>query len=482
MKILQLITGILPKSSFTRSVFVLSGGTALGQGLLVLATPVLTRIYNPEEFGVLAVYVSILSMVVVFASLRYELAIPLPDSDEKAVNLLIISFIIILIVGLALSTLLILCGNNLVQIFDLPHLKPYLWIIPFTYLGLSLYEALGYWALRKKYFWLISRTRVVQVLGQASIQIAGGLWSCGALGLLIGYTVSRYLGILSLLCRTKIPFELIAPHKWMLLVRAYKQFPLYTLWASLINVSGFHIPPLLFAAFFSLDITGKFALTMGVLGVPSLLIAQAVGKVFYSTIAEVRDEPTETILIEKLVANLYIIGFIVYSFIGLYGSVLFTFAFGSNWESAGRYAQYLAPWFALSFISSPLSTFVLLKGKNKTAFFITTIETVLRVGAIWVGARCGSPNLSIIMFGTVGVIISVIQIAWVLRLANSSLWAWFGKRGSNILLGWLLLVTLFCTPYSGMPLAASLLVTLAALVLFGLWFAFRENRKGSITL
>lgn len=80
--------------ALARSVAVLAGGTALGQGLAVLASPFLTRLCTPSGFGVLSAYTAIFSILVVVASLRYELAIPLPEDDETAANLLVLSGLI----------------------------------------------------------------------------------------------------------------------------------------------------------------------------------------------------------------------------------------------------------------------------------------------------------------------------------------------------------------------------------------------------
>jgi len=78
----------LNRGGFVRSVGVLVGGTAFAQALTVLALPLVTRLYTPFDFSVLAVFVSILSIISVAACLRLEIAIPLPESDEDAANLL----------------------------------------------------------------------------------------------------------------------------------------------------------------------------------------------------------------------------------------------------------------------------------------------------------------------------------------------------------------------------------------------------------
>ena len=76
------------QNGFVRSAGILVGGTAGAQALTVLALPLLTRIYSPEEFSLLAIYVAMLTMLSVVACLRLEIAIPLPDNDNEAANLL----------------------------------------------------------------------------------------------------------------------------------------------------------------------------------------------------------------------------------------------------------------------------------------------------------------------------------------------------------------------------------------------------------
>ena len=55
----------LPGGAFARGVLTLASGTALAQALLALAVPVLARLYTPADYGVLAVYASTLTVLVV---------------------------------------------------------------------------------------------------------------------------------------------------------------------------------------------------------------------------------------------------------------------------------------------------------------------------------------------------------------------------------------------------------------------------------
>src|SRR5256885_405341 len=82
-------------TAFARSVLTLASGTAAAQALLALSLPVLTRLYTPADYGALAVFSSTITVLLVLASLRFELAIPLPESDEDAASLLALSFLVL---------------------------------------------------------------------------------------------------------------------------------------------------------------------------------------------------------------------------------------------------------------------------------------------------------------------------------------------------------------------------------------------------
>jgi hypothetical protein len=78
------MTGSRPVGQFRRSVAVLASGTAISQAIPIAAMPVLTRLYTPEEFGTVVLYLALASLLGVVATARYELAIPLPHDDIEA--------------------------------------------------------------------------------------------------------------------------------------------------------------------------------------------------------------------------------------------------------------------------------------------------------------------------------------------------------------------------------------------------------------
>src|SRR5512142_456745 len=102
---------LIKTNTFGRNVALLAGGTAFGQVITVAAAPLLTRLYSPGDFGVLAVFGSIVSVLAVVASLNYHLAIPLPDEDSAAARLLVLSLLLLGATGLLSGVVVVLCGG-----------------------------------------------------------------------------------------------------------------------------------------------------------------------------------------------------------------------------------------------------------------------------------------------------------------------------------------------------------------------------------
>ena len=68
-------------SSFATDTLKLVTGTTLAQIISVLASPLVTRLYGPEAYGLLALFNLITSIIGVIACMRYELAIMLPKIE-----------------------------------------------------------------------------------------------------------------------------------------------------------------------------------------------------------------------------------------------------------------------------------------------------------------------------------------------------------------------------------------------------------------
>ena len=283
----------LPGGTFGRSVVTLASGTAIAQVFLALALPVLARLYTPADYGALAVYSSTLTVLIVVASLRYELAIPLPEDERMAGSLLVLAFILLAGTTAVVSLLVWLGGDAFVAAVKVPALLPYRWLIPLGFAGAGTYQALSYWAIRRGAFGRVARTKLSQGTGQVVTQVALGLARMGAPGLLIGDVVGRVAGGggLALLALRDRPAAGVTRASLVAAASRYRRFPLLTTWSGLLNIGSLQLPSILFAASFGAAAAGLYALSYKMLVLPTMLVAQAVGQVFLSRAATVAREP-----------------------------------------------------------------------------------------------------------------------------------------------------------------------------------------------
>ena len=86
-----MINKLKPKSEFSRNVLTLMTGTTIAQAIPIAISPILTRIYTPEEFGIFALYMAFISIGAAIVTGKYEMAILLPKRNEYAKYLVVIS-------------------------------------------------------------------------------------------------------------------------------------------------------------------------------------------------------------------------------------------------------------------------------------------------------------------------------------------------------------------------------------------------------
>jgi len=385
------VSSVLPRGRFARSVTVLAGGTALGQAITVLVSPILTRLYSPEDFGVFGVYASMLGIITVVASLRYEYAVPLPEDDKTAANVLALCFM--LLVGMTLIAWFVIqaLGRKIVTWANAPELERYLWLLPLGMLGAGAYQVLNYWAVRKRDFSRIARTRIGRGVARAALQVGMGLVRSGPLGLLLGQLVGETAGSASLGLvawrQDRVSFKAVSLQGMCQAGARYKRFPLFSSWADLLDALGLQVPQLLFAAFYGTEVAGWFALGQRVIAAPLNIVVDSVAQVYFGEAARLPKDDLTAMkqLFLKLTGRLALIGGLPVAVICALAPWFFTIVFGSGWETAGRYVQIMGVMFAVRFAIIPLSHTLNILERQDLYLLWDGTRLALVVGGLWVG-------------------------------------------------------------------------------------------------
>lgn len=370
-------------TGFLRSITTLASGTAISQGLVAAASPILTRLYSPEAFGALGVFASILTILGCVATLRYEMAIPLPDSDEDALTLCALSIAIALLVAAGLALPAILLSDDIGRWLKSPTLASVLWTLPLGVLGIGLYQSLYYWAVRHKRYGSIAATKVTQSAVMLAIQVCGHV--VGTSALVFGHVLSRYAGIGSLLRglpRFRLCKQYFYSDRILRQARRHRRFALWSAPGALVNAIGVQFPMLAFASFFSAQSAGLYALTHRVLSVPIAVIGSAVADVFFSDAADNQRSGTLGHAVILAFERLALLGTPPIAAVALIGPFAFSLIFGSAWTIAGEMAQLAAPWLLLTFLTSPLSRVYLVAERQRELFFMQLLQPCIGALAI----------------------------------------------------------------------------------------------------
>lgn len=374
------------RSEFVRSVVILAGGTAIGQIMLIVSSPLLTRMYRPADFGVLAVFVSLLSFLLGIASWRYQMAIPLADSQEGVVSLLILCLgILVLMTGL-MGLVLVLFGSHIVRWTNAPDLGHYLWLLPISFLGAGGFQILTSWAIRNGEFAALARTRIGQSVGQVGSQLVIGLLTTGAIGLLLGDAVGRATGTTGLARQAWRQLREHAPavgvREIAHIANRYRRFPLISAGSGLITSAGFQLPLLLVASFYGPAVVGWFALCQRLISMSFVLVASSVGTVYLGEAARVAQIHPDRLmhLFWATVSRSFLIAIGIATMISIAAPFTFGTIFGEQWTDAGRYAQVLAVAACFQFVNRAIGS---------TGTILERQELDLVGDVFWIVCGCG---------------------------------------------------------------------------------------------
>lgn len=467
---------LLPTHAFARGVSVLVGGTAGAQLLTVLAAPLLTRLYSPEAFGLLAVYGGLLALFTVVASGRYQMAIPLPEGDREAAEVVVLSLAVVVVTTTISAVMVGLWGEQLAGLLGVPALARWLWLLPLGVAFSGGYQAVSYWALRTRAYSTIASTRIKQSVCLLAIQFMAN--PLGGGGLILGQAVGQGMGTITLArsALSAVVRHRVKPAGVLAVARRYRNFPLFSTWSGLFNTAGKQLPPLLFAALFSPAAAGLYALAHRVLAMPLALIGDAIGKVFFSSAAEAHREGSLGPLVAQVHGILAQIAMPPCVVLMLAGPELFALVFGETWRPAGEFARWMAPWLYMVFITSPLSHLFSVMERQAQGMAFQALLLVVRIVAISVGAMLDDLLLTVALFAMSSAACWVGFLVWTMVVTRNPVSALVTP--TIVALGWslLLLLPLIVAVALGpvwMPWLAALILS-GALVAMRYFLLFRK--------
>lgn len=382
----------LQKENFIVNLLTLVSGSILANLIIIGASPILTRFYTPGAFGLYGLFISITTMISNIATLRYNLAIMLPEKDSEAANILALSLIIITVMSTICLLVAAFTHQGIAELLKNPDISSWLLWAPLAIFLISFFNTLNFWNTRRKKFKQMAISKTGRSLGVVGAQLASGLSVFTASsGLIGGYMLGQAVGLGIIVkqigvAEGKAIWSNLSPKVIFAQAKRHKKFPLLTLWATLFNNLANQAPIWFIAAIYGTQTAGFFSVADRSIALPLSFISMSVSQVFYQRASELKKlTGSSYFLAKKVVLALILIPALPLLSIIFWGPEIFALVFGEQWLSAGKFAAILAPIYWSSFLINSLTMINIVHEYQEVGLFWQVGLLSLTIGIFYLG-------------------------------------------------------------------------------------------------
>lgn len=408
-------------NSFFKNVAILASGTIISQIIVIAFSPLLSRLYSVEAFGLLSLFTSYMVISAVASTGRFELAIGLPEKDSDARKL----FQLILFIGFFISIIYLGIIFILKEFFmdqlELQILN-YWWIYlaPLYIFFIAVFSGSVYWLQRKKKYKKITFANALQVIITTICSVVLGFMKLSEgmiFALILGIIISSLYIILS---ESDLKNDLFVFKGIKQVGIEYISFPRYMLFSDLSLTASQQFIPILFSVLYSTTIVGFFSMANRMLRLPNIVITTAIGNVFRNdAIDEIRKNGNCVDLYRSTFKKLVAMSLPIYLFLFLISPYLFVVVFGEKWYEAGMFARILSVLLLVEFIATPLNVLFNIREKQKILMRLQFLNAIMGGVMIFLGFKIfNSASVSLILFTINALIFNIVFIALSYRIAR----------------------------------------------------------------
>lgn len=369
----------ISKSTFL-SISTLMGGTVVSAVIPVIASPFLTRIFRPADFGVMGLYAAISLIIGVFAYSHYSNAVMLAKTDEEAAQTVwftvFLAFLVSILVFLGCLGLYFTTS-----VITTSEIGRWYFLLPLSVLINGVLNTLLVWGNRHQEYKTLSKSKIAQAVTTVVIQICVGLVIRGEMGLMLGLLVGQIVGVMILIYRfffnSNRSIGMPGTGNFRRLAIKYKYLFIFSTPSELINGFINQAPIFLLQTFSGIGAVGNFAMTQRLLGLPQLFLSATITDVFKQKASKAyHDTGNCRKIFSKTLKTLGAIGFLPFALLIIFAPDVIVFVFGPQWRLAGVFAQCLGVMYYLRFIVAPLSYVYFISGHLREDFFLHLVFLV----------------------------------------------------------------------------------------------------------
>lgn len=382
-------------SEFSRNVLLLFSGTAISQALPILISPILTRIYTPEQFATLGLFTAMISILGVISTGKYEFAIMLPEKESEAKAVALLAALLTLAFGVITLLVVLLFHDDIVLFFNNPDFSLWLYLVPVGVILTGGTQILNFLNNREKSYKTIANSRIVRSVISSLINIVFGFVKLSAkalqsIGLIAGLLVGQVVELLMLKKNRSVTGVRVrntsAGISLKEMAKRYANFPKFDVPSEIMITASIQLPVLLLNRFFERSVVGFYFHAHKVLSIPMSMLGSSIGQVLLRQLSDCREDNQRfSELVGKTYRHLILLASIPYVMVAFFGQELFGLVFGAAWAEAGVFAQLISPWLLFNFVGAPLTMIFTVREKQRRMFYWISGMFVARVISIYLG-------------------------------------------------------------------------------------------------
>lgn len=396
-------------------------GTAGAQAITMAFAPFITRLYGPEAYGVMGVFMSTTAIFTPVAALTYPIAIVIPKNDSDAKSIAKLSAAISIYIGLLLLFFFTTFGEQIAKLFHIEVIYDFLVFIP-IYIILSAWtQVIRQWLIRKKQYKITANVTFKQAAIVSASKAALGSYYPTSVTLILLSVLGIALEILQFMAamqkKTVARITQNRKHvqvdiKLKEIAYQYRDFPLFRAPQVFINSASQSLPLILLSSFFGPASAGFYSISRTLLGMPTTLLGNSVSDVFYPRITEAFNEGKDVRkILTKATLYLALVSIPPFSIIILFGPIIFATIFGNEWAIAGEYARWMALWSMFGFMNRPSVSMIPLLGIQGQFLIFEIFSLLTRTIALFVGFYTfNSDTLSVMLYSITSAALNLILI------------------------------------------------------------------------
>jgi lipopolysaccharide exporter len=389
-------------AEYIRNVFTLMAGTVIGQALVFILAPVITRLFTPEDFTLLEQYTMIVTVLSVVVTGKYEFAIMHPKDQNDARHIAGLALKVAFYSCVVLSFFFLFLAKEVSYWLMNEPIRIYLWTIPIVLFFTAVFNVFNYWFSRLKQYKVAANSKVLSAVSSEPIKIATGYGAWGPSGLVFstvaGSIVAGVYAFWKFLKSEPEGLKNLSKERMKALAVLHKDYPLFSIWGSVLNRLAQWAHVGIFTLYYGLVAVGFMALCRRIFMAPLNVVSNSYSQVFFQRISEIEDPKELRALYYKVLFRFLIAAAGMVFLVQILPSNTMGFIFGAAWGSSFLYLKYLIYWFALNFVTSSLAFITYRINMQRVGLFLDALHFVLAIAAVYLAHHWGMNELEATKF------------------------------------------------------------------------------------